>query len=53
MFATHADALAINPGVNSWWLPWTAPAWMKSKCTFRGGELLQKYEDLYAEYLAR
>lgn len=33
--------------------PWSAPPWMKSNRSFNGGELLPRYYDAFARYIAR
>lgn len=56
MWNTHKDIQALNSDISTFWAPWSPPAWMKSEaqnCSMIGGGLLQKYEDVFAEYLAK
>ncbi len=47
-------ALAQNPNLKFLATPWSPPAFMKSnKMLNLGGKLLEKYQHLYAEYLAK
>ena len=47
------EALAINPGLLIVASSWSAPAWMKTSENLIGGELLEQYEGIYADYLVR
>lgn len=56
MWSTHKDIQDLNPDINTWWAPWSPPAWMKSSaqnCSLIGGSLEEKYEDVFAEYLTK
>jgi glucosylceramidase len=47
------EALAINPQLRIVATPWSAPAWMKISENLLGGELLEKFESTYADYLVK
>ncbi|BAV08212.1 glucosylceramidase [Filimonas lacunae] len=47
------EILAINPRIKILGSPWSAPVWMKDNGDTRGGSLQVKYQQVYAEYLAR
>jgi glucosylceramidase len=47
------EVLAINPGVLTIASPWGAPAWMRTTQNLLGGELLEQYEGVYADYLVK
>lgn len=46
------EIIAINPAIKIMASPWSAPAWMKDNLYSRGGSLMEKYYQTYAEYLA-
>ena len=50
---TVQEALALQPGLLIVASPWSAPAWMKSEGNLIGGQLLEQYESVYADYLIR
>lgn len=50
---TVQEALALRPGLLIVASPWSAPAWMKSEGNLIGGQLLEQYEGVYADYLIR
>jgi glucosylceramidase len=43
--------LAINPQIPILATPWSAPAWMKTNGSLKGGSLKPEYYDAYARYL--
>ncbi|KAA3440208.1 glycoside hydrolase family 30 protein [Rufibacter hautae] len=45
------EILAINPNIKLLASPWSAPAWMKTNNSPKGGSLKFEYFDDYAEYL--
>ena len=45
--------LALNPEVKIMGSPWSAPAWMKSNGSLKGGNLEPRYYDLYARYFVK
>ncbi|WP_207433908.1 glycoside hydrolase family 30 protein [Sabulibacter ruber] len=45
------EILAINPSIKLLASPWSAPAWMKTNNSPRGGSLKPEFYDDYAEYL--
>ena len=53
IFATVREALRLNPRLTVMATPWSPPAWMKTSDTMDGGELLRRYEPVYATYLVR
>jgi len=50
---TVREAMAFNPQLHVIASPWSAPAWMKTSANLIGGELLQRYESTYADYLVK
>jgi glucosylceramidase len=47
------QVLSINPGLLIIASPWSAPAWMKTSGNLIGGQLLEQYESVYADYLVK
>ena len=47
------EILAINPDIKIMGSPWSPPKWMKDNNDTRGGSLLPKYYDAYANYLVK
>jgi len=45
--------LAINPDIKILGSPWTAPTWMKTNNSFKGGSLKPEYYESYAKYLVK
>jgi glucosylceramidase len=45
--------LAIRPDLRILASPWSAPSWMKTNGTAKGGSLRPEYYDVYARYLVR
>lgn len=45
--------VAINPGIKILGSPWTAPTWMKTNGSFKGGSLKPEYYASYARYLVK
>ena len=45
--------LEINPDMKIMGSPWSAPAWMKSNGSAKGGSLEPKYYEAYARYLVK
>ncbi len=45
--------LAINPSIKILACPWTAPTWMKTNNSYRGGSLKPEYYDVYAKYFVK
>ena len=45
--------LAINPDIKILGSPWTAPTWMKTNNSFKGGSLKPEYYESYARYLVK
>ena len=45
--------VAINPDVKILACPWSAPAWMKTNNSFKGGSLAPKYYQVYANYFVK
>lgn len=45
--------LAINPTIKILGSPWTAPTWMKTNNSFKGGELKSEYYPVYAQYFVK
>ncbi|MET0256840.1 MAG: glycoside hydrolase family 30 beta sandwich domain-containing protein [Luteibacter sp.] len=53
LIPTVREVLSIHPGLLIVASPWSAPAWMKTGENLIGGELLEQYEDVYADYLVK
>lgn len=53
LLPTLREILAINPQLRIIASPWSAPAWMKSSTSLIGGELLEQFENAYADYLVK
>ena len=58
--AKDADVIAllkeiakINPRIKILGSPWTAPSWMKTNGSSKGGKLKEEYYRVYAEYLVK
>ena len=47
------EILAINPELKVMSSPWSAPAWMKTNNSPKGGSLKYEYYSTYADYLVR
>ncbi|WP_322767500.1 glycoside hydrolase family 30 protein [Frankia sp. Cr1] len=47
------EILAINPQVRVVATPWSAPAWMKTTGSLRGGSLRPEYANVWARYFVR
>jgi glucosylceramidase len=47
------SALAINPQIKILASPWSAPAWMKTNKSAKGGSLKQEYFGAYARYFVK
>lgn len=47
------EILALQPGLKIMGSPWSAPPWMKSKNSPKGGSLNPEYYDSYARYLVK
>lgn len=47
------EVMAVNPGMLTIASPWGAPAWMRTTQNLLGGELLEQYESVYADYLVK
>jgi glucosylceramidase len=47
------EILAINPSIKILGSPWSAPAWMKTNNSLRGGALQAQYYATYANYLVK
>lgn len=45
--------LVINPDLKILGSPWTAPTWMKTNHSFKGGSLKPEYYESYAKYLVK
>ncbi|HTI11005.1 MAG TPA: glycoside hydrolase family 30 beta sandwich domain-containing protein [Puia sp.] len=45
--------IAINPSIKILATPWTAPTWMKTNNSFKGGSLNTAYYDAYARYFVK
>ncbi|TPG39302.1 glycoside hydrolase family 30 protein [Flavobacterium pectinovorum] len=53
VIALLKQILAINPKILIVATPWTAPLWMKTENSFKGGRLDTKYYDVYAKYFVK
>lgn len=47
------EILRINPSIKILGSPWSAPSWMKSNASSKGGSLLPQYYESYAQYFVR
>lgn len=47
------EILAINPDIKIMGSPWSAPTWMKTNNSFKGGSLKPEYFDAYAKYFVK
>lgn len=47
------EILAIAPDIKIMASPWSAPAWMKTNNSFKGGSLDPKYYSVYADYFVK
>lgn len=47
------EILAINPNIKIMGSPWSAPIWMKTNNSFKGGSLKPEYFDAYAKYFVK
>ncbi|OKS86601.1 glycoside hydrolase family 30 protein [Mucilaginibacter polytrichastri] len=45
--------IALNPTIKILACPWTAPTWMKTNGSFKGGSLNTAYYDAYARYFVK
>lgn len=45
--------LAVNPTIKILGSPWTAPTWMKTNGTYKGGSLKKEYYQSYAQYFVK
>lgn len=45
--------LTINPTIKILGSPWSAPVWMKTNNSFKGGSLKPEYYKVYAQYLVK
>lgn len=45
--------LAINPAIKILGSPWSAPVWMKTNNSFKGGSLKPEYYAAYAQYFVK
>ena len=47
------EILAINPSIKILGSPWSAPVWMKTNGSFKGGSLKPEYYSAYARYFVK
>jgi glucosylceramidase len=47
------EILKINPNIKILGSPWTAPSWMKTNESSKGGSLKPEYYQVYAQYLTK
>lgn len=47
------EILAIDPGIKIFGSPWSAPAWMKTNDSLKGGHLKPEYYGVYAKYFVK
>lgn len=47
------SVIALNPGIKILGSPWSAPAWMKSNKSPKGGSLKPEYYGVYANYFVK
>jgi len=45
--------IALNPGIKILGSPWSAPAWMKTNQSTKGGSLRPEYYEVYANYFVK
>ncbi len=45
--------IALNPAIKILGSPWTAPTWMKTNNSFKGGSLKPEYYSAYAQYFVK
>ncbi|MDB4925064.1 glycoside hydrolase family 30 beta sandwich domain-containing protein [Mucilaginibacter sp.] len=45
--------IALNPTIKIFACPWSAPTWMKTNNSFKGGSLSTAYYDAYAKYFIK
>ena len=45
--------IAINPTIKILGSPWSAPVWMKTNNSFKGGSLKPEYYQVYSQYLVK
>lgn len=45
--------LSVNPNIKILGSPWSPPTWMKTNDSSKGGSLLPKYYDVYANYFVK
>lgn len=45
--------VALNPHIKILGSPWTAPTWMKTNNSFKGGSLRPEYYNAYAQYFVK
>jgi glucosylceramidase len=53
VIALLKEILAINPNLKLLATPWSAPAWMKSNNSLKGGSLKTEYYASYAQYFVK
>lgn len=53
MWATMKDILSVNPDINFFAAPYSAPAWMKTSGSLSTGMVKEEYEGVWAKYLCR
>jgi glucosylceramidase len=53
VFPLLREALHLDPQLRIMALPWSAPAWMKTSHTMKGGSLADSLVPVYAQYLER
>lgn len=47
------EILSINPDIKILGSPWSAPEWMKTNGSFKGGKLKPEYYSVYADYFVK
>lgn len=47
------EILTVNPEIKIMASPWSAPSWMKTNGSFKGGSLSKEHRDEYAAYLVK
>ncbi len=47
------EILTINPGIKIMGSPWSPPVWMKDNGNSKGGSLLPRYYNVYAQYFVK